>query len=1090
MAVFLTKGYPMHTQRLVTCTAFLICMLFQSVLATISLRVFSRDEGLTENNIAKPRIYIQNLGTESISDFYCYYYFTTEQNRRVVLDDYYTPDASITLEELSNGNYRVKFSFTGVTLDVGQILPNTGGQAIGLHYSDWSAWDKTNDMSNTGLSTFALNENIPVYSSTGELLYGNTSSDPGNPLQPPVVFTETGDYAVLSKDYTDIKDRVTVKGGNVGSGLYTEIGANAVVDGSVFSGGTMFLRSNDTIKGDAAAGEVVNTQNGSVVTGTTRSHAQLYIPQIMLSSVTAGTNDITVSDDGTIDLQPGSYRDFHAYSRSTVTMHPGDYTFNQFYLETDVKIILKVSNTDRINLNVSTNLRFGDRTKMSFEQGTAFPYSIKIYSSQIGQVSIGTDCQIYGNVICPVAEVYIYSRSYLNGAVYGKKVVIEPDVVVCKPPLLQDLWHSDWAYSPPFEPSILEYKAIVPNATSLLTITSGLPSGVNLTINGQNPASPISVSDTINDIALTLSNSALCGHTTYNLKVIKSDDYQIFVNDNSPCQAGNEDGNSWETAYKNLQQAINRALVNGKEIWLAEGFYKPIQRTDANEPRSATFLIYSGVEIKGGFKGVEAEDKPQGSTYNTILTGDLTGNDSSITTWPPSGNDTAVLNDNVYHVITITGNNRSIAVHLKGFLVENGNANGAGINSNGAGIYVKNCIPTLEQIAIQKNIASSSGAGLYVSSGIKSMVNCLFKDNCSLSGNGAGLYLVDNRMVLIDGSIFDGNINKDTSSLQGCSALYCKNSQIDIVNSVFTRNYSSSINSTIFNDNSFLTVTNCTFAYNNSTIGAVSIKNAVGSTVAIVNSILWNGNDRNELAGNGFTVNYSCITKGYIGAGNTSTDPLFKNPTQPEGNLHYGGSDDGLELRVGSPAIGVSKDSFPNVDITKTYRVVNADGRSDMGAYAFIPPATNDQNSDAVFGYFNAGGAFILPDKIRAYIHFDSEWGYILAKNSIHVLYARLLVDNNDETRKINNGPVTIVSKDSSGNILFSKRIIMERAGNSEMIRGKLVFYSKYPLMFLEDLETATAFNEAKQNDNLYFIYGNAESVNKFEITAYTKDYR
>ncbi len=511
----------MHTLRQFTCSLFLGCMLVQTAFATISLRVFSKDEGLFETNIAKPRFYIQNIGDEPISNFYCYYYFTTELNQTPILDDYYTPDASSTIENLNNGNYRVRFDFTGSTLNPGQVKPNLDGKVIGLHYSNWSAWDKSNDFSNTGLSTFTLNGNIPVYSSSGALIYGNTPADSARLPQPPKVSTGTHDFAVLSKEYTDIRDRVSIKGGDIGSGVYVEVGANAVVNGNAYSSGAIFLRSDDTIKGDAIASGMVNTQNGIVVNGIIRSKAQLEIPQIKTNPVLFGTIDRTVNDDGTIDLAPGLYKDFHAFSRSTVILHPGDYSFDKFLLETDVSIILKVSNTERLNLNVNSLLRFGDRTTMSFENGIAYPYSIKIYSTQTDQVFIGNNCQIYGNIICPASEVHVYSNTNVNGALYGKKVVVEPGSVVCKPPLLQDLWHSEWATTPSFDPTVLDYKAAVPDVTATLTIKTITPSGTTVIINGQSATDTIPLMGTITDIPILLSNPDQCGTTSYNLEVTK-----------------------------------------------------------------------------------------------------------------------------------------------------------------------------------------------------------------------------------------------------------------------------------------------------------------------------------------------------------------------------------------------------------------------------------------------------------------------------------------------------------------------------------------------------------------------------------------
>lgn len=216
----------MRKRCLYCCMPVLIFLVSQITFADVSLRVFSKDEGLYENNISKPRFYIQNFGTEPLSNFYCYYYFTVENGKQPQVEDYYTPDASISWENLVSGNYRVKFLFSGITINPGQTLPNPDGEMIGLHFTDWSAWDKTNDYSNTQTSFFVLNGNIPVYSSSGVLIYGNDPAAPSIPPQPPKVNTETANYAILSSEYTDLRDSVQVKGGDVGSKIYVEAGKN------------------------------------------------------------------------------------------------------------------------------------------------------------------------------------------------------------------------------------------------------------------------------------------------------------------------------------------------------------------------------------------------------------------------------------------------------------------------------------------------------------------------------------------------------------------------------------------------------------------------------------------------------------------------------------------------------------------------------------------------------------------------------------------------------------------------------------------------------------------------------------------------
>jgi hypothetical protein len=46
------------------------------------------------------------------------------------------------------------------------------GNVIGIHYADWSPWNKTNDFSYNGSNSFLENPNIAVYVN-GTKVYGN-----------------------------------------------------------------------------------------------------------------------------------------------------------------------------------------------------------------------------------------------------------------------------------------------------------------------------------------------------------------------------------------------------------------------------------------------------------------------------------------------------------------------------------------------------------------------------------------------------------------------------------------------------------------------------------------------------------------------------------------------------------------------------------------------------------------------------------------------------------------------------------------------------------------------------------------------------
>ena len=132
------------------------------------------------------------------------------------------------------------------------------------------------------------------------------------------------------------------------------------------------------------------------------------------------------------------------------------------------------------------------------------------------------------------------------------------------------------------------------------------------------------------------------------------------------------DGASWGTAYKYLQDAL-AAAVDGNDIWVAEGTYKP------GPSRSHSFQMKNGVGIYGGFAGDEdpcsfdLADRDF-TTNETILSGDIgvVGNNA----------------DNSYHVIyNQQGTTLDSSAVLDGFTITAGNADGSYPEYYGGGMY-------------------------------------------------------------------------------------------------------------------------------------------------------------------------------------------------------------------------------------------------------------------------------------------------------------------------------------------------------------------------------------------------------------------
>lgn len=133
----------------------------------------------------------------------------------------------------------------------------------------------------------------------------------------------------------------------------------------------------------------------------------------------------------------------------------------------------------------------------------------------------------------------------------------------------------------------------------------------------------------------------------------------IYVDSNAE---GSSNGNSWRTAYTDLQKALIKA-GSGDEIWVAKGIYY----TTEGDDKSATFKLVENVTLYGGFAGTESElTEREWAKNRTILSGNI--------------GDQEIATDNATHVVTTA--NGAI---LDGFIVEDGYAMGGRGNKSNNG---------------------------------------------------------------------------------------------------------------------------------------------------------------------------------------------------------------------------------------------------------------------------------------------------------------------------------------------------------------------------------------------------------------------
>jgi hypothetical protein len=410
----------------------------------------------------------------------------------------------------------------------------------------------------------------------------------------------------------------------------------------------------------------------------------------------------------------------------------------------------------------------------------------------------------------------------------------------------------------------------------------------------------------------------------------------IYVNSEA---LGSNNGNTWEDAYTNLQDALNAtaSYETFTEIWVAAGTYIPSARSYPADPRSATFQLLNNVALYGGFAGGENQRNQRNPQINvTTLSGDLNENDES----------NFINNDeNSYHVVT--GSQTNSTAILDGFTVSNGNANEPYSSTfpdyYGGGLYTKYGSPTVKNCTFTNNWAER-GAAIFNYYGDPSFLNCIIhKNRAGITGGamyseGCTDLKIQNCFILCNFAQSGGGLTNQV----GCNST--------ITNCIIAANQTSGTAAGILNEPlSNTTITNCIIYANNAGSWTGGILGAGDCTTTLTNSIVWkntlNG-QMNEIAqirlvaGAVAFINYSCVqdwTGALGGISNFGDDPLIVRDPNDGGDGWGNANDDygDLHLQFGSPCIDMGDPSFvfdpDETDIDGEIRTQNC--RIDIGAY-------------------------------------------------------------------------------------------------------------------------------------------------------------
>ena len=458
-------------------------------------------------------------------------------------------------------------------------------------------------------------------------------------------------------------------------------------------------------------------------------------------------------------------------------------------------------------------------------------------------------------------------------------------------------------------------------------------------------------------------------------------------NGSLPPPQGIADGTAWGTAaFRLLQDALAEAeeiLVldpnTPVHLWVAATIlsnpYRPDR--DAANPGgtanpNATFLLdFNNIRLLGGFAGNEIDpDDRDPALYETVLSGelgacgdpiagncfeengsigcdDLCGGDPCpgccalvcdldpfccVVEWiaacvdlamefclPPLGGGPT----NAYHVVTADGVDDS--VHIDGFTITDGRADGAGSNRLGGGMFISNASPAVVRVTFTENSAPGHGGGAMAIEGSAHplIVNCSMTANIAIVGGAIHIDSTPASATLVN-CLISGNTASSGGAIDARSS---SPATLDLINCTVTDNTAQNSGGGIW------------------VFGTME--------VTITNSILW-GNVPDQIDGEA-TVTYSDVEGGWPGEGNLDppVDPMFVAP-----GTNYRLAADSPCIDVGDPNEDVIPDDTfdvdqdgnttePTPDLDLGDRVVDGDedmtATVDMGAYESVPcPADLD----------------------------------------------------------------------------------------------------------------------------------------------------
>jgi len=387
-----------------------------------------------------------------------------------------------------------------------------------------------------------------------------------------------------------------------------------------------------------------------------------------------------------------------------------------------------------------------------------------------------------------------------------------------------------------------------------------------------------------------------------------------------PAATGEMDGSSWDNATSDLYSAV-----------LATGVQKVFVSVGNHNLSDHSVIMKNGVEIYGGF---DPDNGISDLTHNRIL--------------PNPNTNTAgtVLNGlNARPVIFNDNNGADNSALLDGFTLTNGKY------GTGAGIYNNGASPTLKNLWIKGNKATSDGGGMFnLNSSSPVMTNITFENNTANYAGGVfnrnssspvmtNIFIKNNTANNDGGGMYNDvsaspvmtNVSITGNTAQNGAGMYNRNNCSPVLTNVLIANNTAATNGgAIRNENnSSPNLTNVTIANN---AGSTALYATDGST-SLANSIVYGTISATYAPQYSLIEGNTDFTNGNIDAASYSLTDIFNDNANGDYSLKNGA----VVVNEGNNALNTTE-----TDLAGNPRIIGTN--IDFGAYELFslsPDANN-----------------------------------------------------------------------------------------------------------------------------------------------------